>query len=95
MLSGVFPLASYLTHVGSVYLLFCHFSLVVFNILCLSLIVSLITMCLGVFLLCLPGTLCFLELVDYFFSHVRKVFSYYLFKYFFSGRFSLLILESL
>ena len=39
-------------------------------------------MCLGVFLLCLPGTLCFLELVDYFFSHVRKVFSYYLFKYF-------------
>ena len=27
-------------------------------------------------------SLCFLDLVDYFFSHVREVFSYYLFKYF-------------
>ena len=39
----------------------CHFSLVAFNILCVSLIfVSLITMCLGVFLLrfILSGTLC-------------------------------------
>ena len=37
-------------------------------------------MCLGVFLLgfMLPGTLCFLDLVDYFISHVREDFSYYL-----------------
>ena len=58
---------------------------VAFNILSLSLIfVSLITVCLSMFLLVfiLPGTPCFLHLVDYFLSHVRKVFSYYLFKYF-------------
>ena len=52
----------------------------------LSLIyISLITMCLGMFLLgfILPGTpLCFLNLADYFLSHVWDVFSYYLFKYF-------------
>ena len=55
----------------------CHFSLVAFNILYLSLIfVSLITVCLGVFLLgfIFPGTLCFLDLVDYFLSHVWEVF---------------------
>ena len=42
-------------------------------------------MCLGVFLLgfILSETLCFLDLVDYFLSRVRGVFSYYLFKYFF------------
>ena len=64
----------------------CHFSLVAFNILSLSLIfVSLINMCLGV----LPfefysawDSLCFLGLVDYLHFHVRKVFSYYLLKYF-------------
>ena len=46
--------------------------------------VSLITMCLSVLFLgfILPGTLCFLDLVNYFLSHVREVFSYYLFKYF-------------
>ena len=63
----------------------CHFSLVAFNILSLSLtFVSLVIMHLVVFLLgfILPGTLCFLYLVDYFLSHVREVFSYYLFKYF-------------
>ena len=57
----------------------CHFSLVAFNVLSLSLIfVSLITVCLGVFLLgfILPRTLCFLGLVDYCLSHVREVFSY-------------------
>ena len=27
-------------------------------------------------------SLCFLDLVDYFLSHIRKAFSYYLFKYF-------------
>jgi len=40
---------------------------------------------LGVFLLgfVLPGTLLlFLDLVDYFLSHLREVFSYYFFKYF-------------
>ena len=63
----------------------CRFSLVTFNILFLSLIsVSLITVCLGVFLLgfILPGALSFLDLVDYFLSHVREVFSQYHFKYF-------------
>ena len=61
----------------------CHFSLVAFNILPL-IFVSLIIMCLDVFLLgfTLTGTLCFLDLVDYFLSHVGEVFSYYLFKYF-------------
>ena len=41
-------------------------------------------MCLSVFLLrfILPGTLHFLDLVDYILSHVSEVFSYYLFKYF-------------
>ena len=46
---------------------------------------------LGVFLLgfILPGTPCFLDLVDYFFSHVREVFSSYLFKYFLGSFLSL------
>ena len=63
----------------------CRYSFVAFTILSLSLIfVSLITMCLSVFPLGFvpSGTLCFLDLVDYFLSHVREVFSYYLFKYF-------------
>ena len=71
----------------------CHFSLVSVNILSLSLIfVSLITICLNVFLLgfTLPRTLCFLDLVDYFLSHVREVLSYYLFKYFLRSSLSLL-----
>ena len=51
-------------------------------------------MCLSVFLLgsILPQTLCFLDLVDYFLSNVREVFSYYLLKYilkFFLSLFSL------
>ena len=62
----------------------CHFSLAAFNILSLYLIlVSLITMCLNVFVL---GTswdsLCFQDLVDYFLLQVGDVFSYYLLKYF-------------
>ena len=36
-----------------------------------------------------PETLCFLDLVDYFLSHVRGVFSYYLFKYFLESFLSL------
>ena len=72
----------------------CHFPLVAFSILSLSLIfVSLITMCLG----CIPpwvylawDTLCFLvDLVDYFFFHVREVFSYYPVKSFFGSFLSL------
>ena len=61
----------------------CHFCLVAFNILPL-ISVSLIIMYLDVFLLgfTLTGTLCFLDLVDYFLSHVGEVFSYSLFKYF-------------
>ena len=41
-------------------------------------------MCLSMFFLgsILPGTLHFLNLVDYFLFHVREVFSYYLFKHF-------------
>ena len=53
----------------------CHFSLDAFRILSLSLIfVNLITKCTGVFLLgfILPGTLCFLDLVDYFFPMLGK-----------------------
>ena len=63
----------------------CHSSLVAFNILSLSLVfIILISMCLSMFLLgfILPGTLCFLNLVDYFLTHVRKVFNYYFLKYF-------------
>ena len=63
----------------------CHFSLVAFNISSLSLVfISLITIYLGMFLLgfILPGILCFLDFVDYLLSHVREVFSNYLFKYF-------------
>ena len=66
----------------------CCLSLVAFNILSLSLVFgSLIIMCLGVFLLgfILPGTLCFLGLIDYFLSHLKEVFSYQLFKYFLSS----------
>ena len=57
----------------------CCFSLAAFNILSLYLIFdSLINMCLGVFLLgfILYGTLCFLDLIDHFLSHIREVFNY-------------------
>ena len=66
------------------YVIFC-FSLAAFNIFSLNLIfVSLINMRLGVFFLMfvLYRTLFFLDLGDYFFSHVREVFNYNLFKYF-------------
>ena len=74
----------------------CHFSLVAFNILSL-IFFSLIIMCLGVCLLgfILPGTLCFLDLIDSFLSHVREVFSYYLFKYFLRSFLFLLLLGPL
>ena len=63
----------------------CSFSLTAFDIFCLHLIFdSLINMCLVVFLLgfILYGTLCFLDLIDYFLSHVREVFNYNPIKYF-------------
>ena len=70
----------------------CCFIVVAFNIFSLYLIfVFFINMCLGMFLLgfVLCGTLCFLDLGDYFLSHVRDIFSYYLFKYFLRPFFSL------
>ena len=62
----------------------CHFSLVAFKFYLSLTFVSLITVCLGAFLIgfIFPGTLCFLNLFDYFLPHVWDVFSYYLFKYF-------------
>ena len=65
----------------------CCFSLAAVNIFSLYLIFdSLINMCLGMFFLgfIMYGTLHFLELIDYFLSHVRDVFNYNLFKYFLS-----------
>ena len=63
----------------------CCFSLAVFNILSLCLVsVRLISMCLGMFLLgfILYGTLCLLDLIDYFLFHVGEIFIYNLFKNF-------------
>ena len=63
----------------------CCFSLAAFNLLSLCLVfVSLIIMCLGVFLLgfILYGTLCLLDLIDYFHFHVQEIFNYNLFKIF-------------
>ena len=63
----------------------CCLSLAAFNIFSLYLIFdSLINMCLSVFLFgfILYGTLHFLDLIDYFLSHVREGYYYNLFKYF-------------
>jgi len=63
----------------------CWFSLIALNIFSLNLIfVNLINMGLDIFLLefILHGTLQFLDFGDCFHSHVREVFSYYLYKYF-------------
>ena len=63
----------------------CCFSLAAFNILSLCLVfVSLISVCLGVLLLgfILYGTLCLLDLIDYFLFHVGDIFNYNLFKIF-------------
>ena len=63
----------------------CCFSFAIFNILSLCLVfVSLISMCLGVFLLqFIPyGTLCLLNLIDYLLYHVGAIVNYYLFKIF-------------
>ena len=63
----------------------CCFSLAAFNFLSLCLVfVSLISMCLGMFLFgfILYGTLCFLDLIDYFLFCVGEIFNYSLFKNF-------------
>ena len=63
----------------------CCFSLAAFNILSLCLVfVSLISMCLGMFLLrfILHGTLHLLDLIDYFLFHVGEIFNYNLLKNF-------------
>ena len=63
----------------------CWFSLAAFNIPSLCLVfVSLISICLGMFLLrfILYGTLCLLDLIDYFLFHVGEIFNYNLFKNF-------------
>ena len=63
----------------------CHLPFAAFNISSLSLMfVSLITMswCVPPWVYPALDSLCFLDLVDYFLSHVSKVFSYYLFEYF-------------
>ena len=62
----------------------CCFSLIALNIFSLNLIfVNLINIYLDIFLLefILRGTLHFLDLGDCFYSHVKEVFSYYLYKY--------------
>ena len=79
--------------------IFCHFFLVAFNILSLSLIfVTFITVRLS---RCVPpwvypawDSLCFLDLVDYFLYYVWEVFSYYLFKYFLRSFLSLFSWDS-
>ena len=60
----------------------CRFFLAAFNILFLIFVI-LITVCFSVVLfgLILFETLCFLDLAMCFFSQVRQVFSYYVFKY--------------
>ena len=63
----------------------CYFSSAAFSIFSLCLIfVSLVSMCLGMFLLrfVLYGTLCLLELIDYFCFWVGEIFNYNLFKNF-------------
>ena len=70
-------------------MLFVAFFLVTFNIFSLPLIfIILFTMDLRMFFLgfILPGTLHYLGLGDCFFFHVRKVFIYYVFKYFLRSR---------
>ena len=72
-------------HMGFPWYVTCYFSLAAFNILSLCLVlVSLISMCLGVFLFwfILCGTLYLLDLNDYFLFHVGKIFNYNLFRNF-------------
>ena len=81
----------------------CCFSLAAFNILSLCLVfVSLISMCLGVFLLglILYGTLHLLDLIDYFLFHVGEIFNYisskiFSYPFFFSSSFGTPIIQML
>ena len=77
---------------GVPFYVICHFSLVAFNVLSLSLIfVSLIPVCLDVFppwVYPVWYSLCFLDLVDYFPSHIGNV-SAIISSNIFSGPFSL------
>ena len=68
---------------GAPLYIICCFSLVAFNISPLSLIfVHLITMCIPPWVYPSWDYLHSLDFADYFLSHIREVFSYYLFKYF-------------
>ena len=63
----------------------CHFSLVAFNILSVFNFCQFdyyVSQCALPWVYPAWDSLCFLDFVDYFLSHVREVFSYYLFKYF-------------
>ena len=63
----------------------CHFSLVAFNILSVFNFCQFdyyVSQCALPWVYPAWDSLCFLDLVDYFLSHVWEVFSYYLFKYF-------------
>ena len=65
------------------YVIYC-FSLAAFNILSLGLVFVSLIMCLGVFLLgfILYGTLCLLDLINYFLFHVGEIFNCNFFKNF-------------
>ena len=82
-------------HMGFPLYVTCCFSRAAFNILSLCLVfVSLISMCLDVFLLgfILYGTLCLLDLIDYFLFHVGEIFNNNLQKLSHTLSFSLLLL---
>jgi len=83
--SRISPELSTVKHMGFPLYVMCCFFLPAFNILSLCLVfVSLISMCLGMFLLgfILYGTLCLFNLIDHFLSHVGENFKYNLFKNF-------------
>ena len=90
-------------HMGFPSYVICCFSLAAFNILSLCLLfVSLISMCLGVFLLgfILYGTVCLLGLIDYFLFHVGEIFNYnsskfFSYPFFFSSPFGTPIIQML
>ena len=70
----------------------CHFSLVAFNILSVFTFCQFdysVSRCVPPWVYPLWGSLYFLDLVDYFLSHVWEVFSYYIFKYFLRSSVSL------
>ena len=78
----------------------CRFSLVAFNILSLPLsnfcrFDCYVSRCVPPWVYPSWDSMCFLDLVDYFLSHVWEVFSYYLFKYFLRSFLSLFSLGPL